>query len=114
MLEKFAAIQMLDVHFPTTDGRELIFCRYTQPEKDQKMIWRNWAGNCRRSPRRESPAKGNCPKTELGADLWNRGLIPATCALSPPVAKVGLHRINRIEFCNLLILPKPKRFNTRA
>jgi len=38
MLEKFAAIQMLDVHFPTNDGRELIFCRYTQPEKDHKMI----------------------------------------------------------------------------
>lgn len=38
LLEKFAAIQMLDVHFPTTDGRELIFCRYTQPEKDHKML----------------------------------------------------------------------------
>ena len=31
VLEKFAAIQMLDVHFPTTDGRTLIFTRYTQP-----------------------------------------------------------------------------------
>jgi transposase len=38
LLEKFAAIQMLDVHFPTTDGRELIFCRYTQPEKDHRML----------------------------------------------------------------------------
>jgi transposase len=38
VLEKFAAIQMLDVHFPTTDGRELVFCRYTQPEKDHKML----------------------------------------------------------------------------
>jgi transposase len=38
MLEKFAAMQMLDVHFPTTDGRELIFCRYTQPERDHKML----------------------------------------------------------------------------
>jgi transposase len=38
VLEKFAEMQMLDVHFPTTDGRELIFCRYTQPEKDQKML----------------------------------------------------------------------------
>jgi hypothetical protein len=31
-------MQMLDVHFPTTDGRELVFSRYTQPEKDHKMI----------------------------------------------------------------------------
>jgi transposase len=38
VLEKFAAIQMVDVHFPTTDGRELIFRRYTLPEKDQKML----------------------------------------------------------------------------
>ena len=38
VLDKFAEIQMLDVHFPTTDERELIFRRYTQPEKDQKML----------------------------------------------------------------------------
>jgi hypothetical protein len=38
VLEKFAQIQMLDVHFPTTDGGRLVFRRYTQPEKDQKML----------------------------------------------------------------------------
>ena len=38
VLEKFAAMQMVDVHFPTTDGRELVFRRYTQPEKDQKIL----------------------------------------------------------------------------
>lgn len=38
VLEKFAAIEMLDVHFPTSDGRELVFQRYTQPEKDHKML----------------------------------------------------------------------------
>jgi hypothetical protein len=38
VLEKFAPMQMLDVHFPTTDGRELIFTRYTQPEKDQQLL----------------------------------------------------------------------------
>jgi transposase len=37
-LDKLAAIQMLDVHFPTTDGRELIFTRYTEPEADQQLI----------------------------------------------------------------------------
>lgn len=37
-LEKFGAMQMLDVHFPTTDGRELIFTRYTQPEADQQLL----------------------------------------------------------------------------
>jgi len=38
VLEKFGRIQMLDVHFPTTDGRELVFVRYTQPEKDQQIL----------------------------------------------------------------------------
>jgi hypothetical protein len=37
-LDKLAAIQMIDVHFPTTDGRELIFNRVTQPEPDQQLI----------------------------------------------------------------------------
>lgn len=37
-LEKFAAMQLIDVHFPTTDGRELIFTRYTEPEKDQQTL----------------------------------------------------------------------------
>ena len=38
LLEKFCALQMLDVHFPTTDGRELIFTRYTEPEHDQQLL----------------------------------------------------------------------------
>jgi hypothetical protein len=32
------ALQMLDVHLPTTDGRHLILSRYTQPEKDQQLL----------------------------------------------------------------------------
>ena len=38
MLDKFAAIQMLDVHFPTTDGRTLILSRYTELTADQKLL----------------------------------------------------------------------------
>lgn len=38
VLEKLGTMQMLDVHFPTSDGRELIFRRYTQPEVDQKLL----------------------------------------------------------------------------
>ena len=37
-IEKLATIQMLDAYFPTTDGRCLIFSRYTQPEKDHRML----------------------------------------------------------------------------
>jgi hypothetical protein len=38
VLEKFAVLQMVDVHLPTTDGRYLVLPRYTQPDKDQQ-IW---------------------------------------------------------------------------
>jgi len=38
VLEKFAAVQMLDVHLPTTDGRTVILTRYTQPEDDLRLL----------------------------------------------------------------------------
>jgi len=38
VLEKFAAIQMVDVHLPTTDGRTLILSRYTEPEPEQQLL----------------------------------------------------------------------------
>src|ERR687896_534492 len=38
VLEKFAALQMVDVHLPTTDGRYLILPRYTQPDRDQRLL----------------------------------------------------------------------------
>jgi len=37
-LEKFAAVQMIDVHLPTTDGRELTLSRYTQPEPELQLL----------------------------------------------------------------------------
>src|SRR5262249_46239724 len=38
VFDKFAAVQMIDVHIPTTDGRELLLERYTEPEKDLKLL----------------------------------------------------------------------------
>ena len=38
VLDKFAAIPMLDVHFPTTDGRTLILSRYTELNAEQKIL----------------------------------------------------------------------------
>ena len=37
-LEKFAAVQMVDVRIPTTDGRELLLTRHTQPEPELKLL----------------------------------------------------------------------------
>jgi hypothetical protein len=38
VLEKFESIQMIDVYLPTTDGKELLLRRYTQPDKDQLLL----------------------------------------------------------------------------
>jgi len=38
VLEKFAAVHMIDVYVPTTDGRELSLTRYTQPEPELKLL----------------------------------------------------------------------------
>lgn len=38
VLEKFEGIQMVNVHLPTTDGKELLLRRYTQPDKDQILL----------------------------------------------------------------------------
>src|SRR5216684_1703704 len=38
VLEKFSAVQMIDVHVPTTDGRELMLTRYTQPEPELSLL----------------------------------------------------------------------------
>jgi transposase len=38
VLEKFASMQMIDVHLPTTDGRKIIMSRYTQPEPELQIL----------------------------------------------------------------------------
>jgi transposase len=38
VLEKLAGIQMLDVSFPTTDGRRLVMPRYTEPNPEQALL----------------------------------------------------------------------------
>ena len=38
LFEKFAAVQMIDVHIPTTDGRELQLTRYTQPAPELTLL----------------------------------------------------------------------------
>jgi hypothetical protein len=38
VVEKFAAMQMIDVHLPTTDGREIVLTRTTQPEPELRLL----------------------------------------------------------------------------
>jgi len=38
ILEQMKVIQMIDVHIPTTDGRELKMSRYTKPDRTQQLL----------------------------------------------------------------------------
>jgi transposase len=38
VLEKFAAVQMIDVEIPTTDGRTITLPRHTEPEPELKLL----------------------------------------------------------------------------
>lgn len=38
VLRSLSAIQLVDVHIPITDGRELVMPRYTEPEAQQEII----------------------------------------------------------------------------
>ena len=48
-MDKFAAVQMLDVHFPTTDGRTLALSRHTELNPDQKLLVRRGERSASRS-----------------------------------------------------------------
>ena len=38
VLDKFASVQMLDVEIPTTDGRQIVLTRYTEPEPELRLL----------------------------------------------------------------------------
>jgi transposase len=38
VLDKFAAVQMLDVEIPTTDGGQLVLTRHTEPEPELRLL----------------------------------------------------------------------------
>jgi hypothetical protein len=38
VLDKFAGVQMLDVEIPTTDGRQIVLTRYTEPEPELRLL----------------------------------------------------------------------------
>ena len=38
ILETFATLQMVDVHLPTTDGRQLVLSRHTRPNKEHDLL----------------------------------------------------------------------------
>src|SRR5260370_13289128 len=65
VLEKFAAMQMIDVHLPTTDGRELLLTRYTQPEPELNLLLNKLNLDLPLQPPPKLTARAPAPPTPL-------------------------------------------------
>ena len=64
VLEKFATIQMLDVHLPTDDQRTVILSRYTHPETEVQVLLYGLKLELPAQP----PPKITRPNTNRGAE----------------------------------------------
>jgi len=58
VLEKFRAVQMIDVHLPTTDGRKVILSRYTQPDPELRILLKQLRMSLPEQPPPRVTAKG--------------------------------------------------------
>ncbi len=67
VLDKLAAVQMLDVHFPTTDGRTLILSRYTELNADQKILAKQLNLELPPQPPPRITATGQIARAPVGA-----------------------------------------------
>lgn len=59
VLEKLAAVEMLDVHIPTTDGRQLCLTRRTEPSMDVSLLLEHLGLTFPAQP----PPKIRCPQS---------------------------------------------------
>lgn len=62
ILEQMKVIQMIDVHIPTTDGRELRMSRYTKPDRTQQLLLAQLKLQLPPQPPPEISAGGDCPR----------------------------------------------------
>ena len=90
VLEKFGAVQMIDVHLPTTDGRTVIMSRYTQPEPELQILLKQLRLSFPNQPPPRMTAKVShqiapCSEDLLNARLDLQGL--STCNPANPLSQ---------------------------
>ena len=91
VLDKLAAVQMLDVNFPTTDGRTLVMRRYTELGPEQSSWSSNSNSICRRNHHHASPRQQRrfpSHPTPCSGDFRDASVDIAH--FFTPVEKVGL------------------------
>lgn len=65
VLETFAALQMIDLHVPTTDGRELLLTRYTEPEPELRLLLHKLKLTLPDQPRPKITARHSLPSAPM-------------------------------------------------
>jgi hypothetical protein len=75
-LDRLAAVQMLDVHFPTTDGRTLILSCYTELNTEQSSWSSSSSSTYRRNRRRVSPHQESPPALQPAPCSGDLGPAP--------------------------------------
>jgi hypothetical protein len=80
VLDKMAAVQMLDVHFPTTDGRTLMLTRYTELQWSRRCSCNSSTSPCRRNPHpalQPQEISPSGPSAQYSGDLCLRRRDPS-------------------------------------
>jgi hypothetical protein len=98
VLDKLGAIQMLDVHFPTTDGRTLILSRYTaqlRPKTAHKATQAHLAPAAATTHYCSWPTRRRPPSNVVETFCPSAPFMGLSPLLTPPVGKVGCHWPNR-------------------
>jgi hypothetical protein len=65
VIEKFAAVQMIDVHLPTTDGRELLLTGYTEPQPELSLLLKKLKLELPAQPSPKITARALAPSTPV-------------------------------------------------
>ena len=67
VLEKFAAVQMIDIHLPTTNNRKLMLTRYTEPEPELSLLLKKLKLELPAQPPPKITASAPAPPTPMFA-----------------------------------------------
>jgi hypothetical protein len=99
VLDKFAAVQMIDVHIPTTDGRELLLTRYTEPEKELNLLLAKLKLVLPEQPPPKITVSKPAPATPCSAELLSRPIRFQWVSYRLPRQSAKLGYVRRRPLC---------------
>src|ERR1019366_7549002 len=118
VLEKLAAMQMIDVELPTTDDRVVVLSRYTEPEKDQLLLLRQLKLQLPAQPppkitARNSP-ENHCPEQPRSRGERSSPVVPTFEAASQGFQQLGVAQPPQLVKSGYDSPTRPSRVQRRA